>query len=78
MSIKFTNGIEFTFKDLISFGVVISTIVYAVAIMPQQILSAVDAHYALKESVVMVEARLTRIEGKIDRLGEFVMSGGAK
>jgi hypothetical protein len=68
--IKFNGNLEITIKDLVWLGVVLTSIVWTIAIMPQKVLSEVNIRYASREKVDMVCERLDRIEGKLDRLIE--------
>jgi hypothetical protein len=57
---------EITVRDMIWFAVILATIVWSIAVMPQQIGADLTSRFASRERVDMICDRLDRIEGKVD------------
>lgn len=74
--IKFTEGFEF--RDVITILILIGTLVWTIAIQPQQVLSECTTRFASRERADMMQEDISYIKGKVDRLIEIVQYEGVK
>ena len=60
----------FTLRDLIWCGVVLSTIVWSLAVMPQRLAADLTLRFASREQVDSMREDISYMRGRIDRIYE--------
>lgn len=67
------NGFwSFNLKDLVWFGVVLATVTWTIALMPQKIAADMTDRFASRERVDYICERLDKIDIKMDKLVDLV------
>ena len=75
VGLKLTHNGEWTINDLLTilqFVVLLGGIIWAVAIMPQKVMSEVTTRFASRERVDQLQEDVSYMRGKIDRMYELL------